>query len=201
MLVDTSGQHSYWGVASITGSRNEGGEEEVLRRDVGPYDLMLEDLGITLTHRGRQNCGIFRVLDANGQTIVQLRSDFLQDCLWAEDRLGFATLSDVNCEAQWWETKLAFTQQELRIYTRPAGKGDSAQPWCTISLSDRGESETGDNEKMKKASTASANLVPVVSALVVALGEQGGLYIDRIEIRTLEPQGARNHNSGDSGGS
>ena len=186
VLVDVSGQHSFWGTASITGSRNAGGEEQVLRRDVGPYDLRFEDLEITVTHTGRQNCGIFRVLDAKGQTIVQLRSDYLQDSLWTEDPMGLATVSDVSCDEGFWETRLSFSQHRLTISTRPAGEVAFDPPWCTIPLRGGDDSDTADCRE--SAMSASMILVPVVSALVVALGEQGGLYIDRIEIRTVEPE-------------
>ena len=100
--------------------------------------------------------------------------------------MGFATVSDVNCDEGWWETRLSFSQHRLTISTRTAGEGAFDQPWCTIPLRVCNNSETDDCRE--SAVSASMILVPVVSALVVALGEQGGLYLDRIEIRTYEPE-------------
>lgn len=108
IVVDQSGDHSWSGCASITGSRNKGGNEEVLRLDVGPFDLAFEQIEITIVHSGRQYFGMFRVLEASGETLVQLRSDFEYDSLWAHDRLGRRSVSGMKVRVGWWETRLRF---------------------------------------------------------------------------------------------
>ena len=69
----------------MTGSRNLGGNEEVVRLDVGPYDLERETVALTLVHRGRQRVAIVRLADQDANTIVELRSDSVYDDLWLRD--------------------------------------------------------------------------------------------------------------------
>ena len=174
IIVDTSGSHSYSGKASITGTRNHDGKEEVIRRDIGPYDLQHEKTGITLIHKGRQNCGIFRVLDAAGNTMVELHSDFIFNRLWAHDNQGWRAISLIDSGESWWQTKIAFTKGKVEIFTRITGATEYGKPWASFTT-DSLTSDVAEDE-------VSRSLRDIISALVIAAGEQGGFYIDRIEI-------------------
>ena len=181
-VVDTSG-HAFSGCASITGSRNKGGGEEVLRRDVGPYDLALENVQITIVHSGRQYYGMFRVLEASGETMVQLRSDFEYETLWAHDNLGRRAVSELGVGDGWWETRLDFGHGpgRVEISTRAAGDGEFA-PWGAVSLTPGGAYDIEDEVNPELVGRAQHS--GVIAAIAVALGDRGALYIDRIEIQT-----------------
>lgn len=185
VIVDTSGDHAFTGSASITGSRNKGGGEEVLRRDVGPCDLALENVVIALVHSGRQYCGMFRVLAASGETLVQLRSDFEYDTLWAHDNLGRRAVSELRVEDGWWETRLDFgsVSGRVEISTRAADEGDVGAAWGVVSLTLRGADEIED--EVNPDLVGSAPHTGVIAAIAAAVGDRGGMYIDRIEINTL----------------
>ncbi len=182
VIVDHSGEHSHTGKGSITGTRSEGGGEEVLRRDIGPYDLLQEDIQISLTHSGRQQFGIFRVLDASGQTIVELRSDFVHERLWVQHGSGYFSVSEVDCTQDWWRTKLSFTKGVLKVFTHRADESGFGQPWCTIPLTDGSEYEITNEVNMDLVGTG--KLDRIIASIVVVLGGKGALYFDGIEIRT-----------------
>jgi len=174
-------------MASITGSRNKGRGEEVLRRDIGPYDLAHEQVVTTLIHSGRQYYGMFRVLEASGQTMVQLRSDYEYDTLWAHDNLGRRVISALHVEEGWWETKLEFGQVTgaVTISTRVANGGDFDKGWGNVSLTPGTAYDIVDevNPDLKGRAQHSG----VIAAVAIALGDQGALYIDRIEVKS-QPQ-------------
>ena len=189
VIVDHSGEHSHTGKASITGTRSEDGGEEVLRRDVGPYDLLQEDIHISLTHTGRQQFGIFRVLDASGRTIVELRSDFVHERLWAAYGSGYFNVSEVDCTQDWWRTKLSFTKDELKIFTHRADESNFGEPWCVIPLTDGGEYEI--TNEVNKDLVGTGKLDRIIASIVVVLGDKGALYFDGIEIRTTKADASR----------
>ena len=184
VVVDTSGDHSLSGCASITGSGNKGGGEEVLRRDVGPYDLALENVVITIVHSGRQYYGMFRVLRASGGTMVQLRSDHEYETLWAHDNLGRRALSEISVEEGWWETRLDFGHGSGRvaISTRRAGDGKPGPVWGVVDLTPGGAYDIEDEVNLDLVGRGQHS--GVIAAIAVVLGDRGALYIDRIEIDT-----------------
>ena len=104
----------------MTGSRNVGGLEEVVRRDVGPYDLEREVVELTVTHRGRQRVAILRLDDQDANTIVELRSDSVYEELWARDNRSVPYLSGIEVGAEWWRTT-------IRLGRRPRGGSYAAQ--------------------------------------------------------------------------
>ena len=182
VIVDTSGDHSFSGRASITGSRNKGCGEEVLRRDIGPYDLALEKVVITLIHSGRQYYGMFRVLEASGQTLVQLHCDYEYETLWAHDNLGRRAVSQVGLEDGWWETRLDFGGETgaVKISTRAAGTEGFGAAWGTINLMPGAAYDIVD--EVNPDLVGSAQHTGVIAAIAVAMGDRGALYIDRVEV-------------------
>ena len=183
IVVDASGDHSFSGRHSITGSRNNGGGEEVLRRDVGPCDLALEKVEIHLVHSGRQYFGMFRVLAASGETLVQLRSDFEYETLWAHDHLGRRAVSDLDVRDGWWETRLDFGRAgQVEISTRAAGADGFGAPWGAVRLTSDEEYDIANDINPDLVDRAQQG--GVVAAVAVALGDRGSLYIDRIEVLT-----------------
>ena len=183
IIVDQTGNHAWSGCASITGSRNRGGNEEVLRRDVGPFDLAREKVEMTIIHSGRQYFGMVRVLEASGQTLVQLRSDFEYDTLWAHDSLGRRAVSDVRVEEGWWETRMRFgNASQVEIATRQAGQSEFGDAWGVVQLTAGGTYDIRD--EVNPDLVGKAQQAGVIAAIAVALGDRGALYINRIEIRT-----------------
>ena len=183
IIVDHSGEHSWSGCASITGSGNKGGNEEVLRRDVGPFDLTFEQVEITIVHSGRQYFGMFRVLEASGETLVQLRSDFEYDTLWAHDRLGHRSVSDLRVDDGWWETRLRFGEATaVEIASRKAGASAFGDPWGVVQWTSGGAYDIKDD--VNPDLIGKGQQAGVIAAVAVVLGDRGALYIDRIEIRS-----------------
>ena len=102
----------------MTGSRNVGGLEEVVRRDVGPYDLEREVVELTVTHRGRQRVAILRLDDQDANTIVELRSDSVYEELWARDNRSVPYLSGIEVGDEWWRTTIRLAGGRVEVATR-----------------------------------------------------------------------------------
>lgn len=166
----------------IYGSYNQGGGEEVLRRDVGPYDLYQYNVDITITHSGRQHYGMFRIIDAAAQTLVQLHSDLQREELWVADRKGYRTVSPYRCANGWLLTKFAFTKDSLKVYTRSTDDDKFGEPWYTTVITDTGAYAISSTVNPDLVGTG--QLDRVISAIVLALGDKGCLKIRRIEITT-----------------
>ena len=184
VIVDPSGDHAFSGTASITGSRNKSCGEEVLRRDIGPYDLAHEQVVITLTHSGRQYYGMFRVLEASGQTMAQLRSDYEYDSLWAHDNLGRRVISELDVREGWWETQLKFGQVPgaVMIFTRAASDADFDEGWGTVSLTPGTAYDIVDDVNPDLGGRAQHS--GGIAAVAIALGDRGAFCIDRIEVKS-----------------
>lgn len=162
----------------MTGSRNVGGLEEVVRRDVGPYDLEREVVEMTVTHRGRQRVAILRLADQDADTIVELRSDSVYEELWARDNRSVPYRSGIRVGDDWWRTTIRLAAGRVEIATRPAAAGARAgrpAPWAAV---------VPDDTYRRHAAFAS---------IVVALGDAGGFYVDDI---TIEVSGALSPNGG-----
>lgn len=161
----------------MTGSRNVGGLEEVVRRDVGPYDLEREVVEVTVTHRGRQRVAILRLADQDADTIVELRSDSVYEDLWARDNRSVPYRSGIRVGDDWWRTTIRLATGRVEIATRPAvagAGGGNDVPWAAV---------VPDDTYRRHAAFAS---------IVVALGDAGGFYVDDITIEvsgTLSPNG------------
>ena len=152
---------------TITGSRNRGGNEEVVRRDIGPYDLLRENVEVTMTHRGRQRVAIVRLVDERSKTIVELRSDHVYNDIWARDQRSYFYHSGIETSESWWETRFLLTGNRVEVST--AAAGDVANgPWAVIEPDDRYEHST------------------TLCAVVAALGDEGGFYIDRLTARVID---------------
>jgi len=152
---------------TITGSRNRGGNEEVVRRDIGPYDLLREDVEVTLTHKGRQRVAIVRLVDERSNTIVEFRSDHVHDDIWARDQRSFFYRSGIEAGETWWETRFLLTKSRVEVWTAAAGE-EADGPWAVIEL----------NESYERSTT--------LCAAVVALGDEGGFYIEKLSARVIE---------------
>jgi hypothetical protein len=167
---------------TITGTRNIGGGEEVLRRDIGPFDLSREGLRVSLTHTGRQHWCMFRVLDAGGRTMVELRSDYLYEELWARDTDGRDSLSGVRCDCGWRRTVIDMDRTSIRLSTA-SGQEEANEPWARLPV------QTGAayavHDLVNVDLRAAGSLGAVVSGLVVVLGGRGGFYIREIQIRVV----------------
>lgn len=151
----------------LTGSRNIGGLEEVVRLDVGPYDLEREAVEMTVTHRGRQRVAILRLADQDADTIVELRSDSVYEELWARDNRSVPYRSGIRVGDGWWRTTIRLAAGRVEIATRTAAAGAGGErhaPWATV---------VPDDTYRHHAAFAS---------LVVALGDAGGFYVDDITI-------------------
>lgn len=153
----------------MTGSRNVGGLEEVVRRDVGPYDLEREVVEVTVTHRGRQRVAILRLADQDADTIVELRSDSVYEELWARDNRSVPYRSGIRVGDDWWRTTIRLAAGRVEVATRPAGARAGADvghhaPWAAV---------VPDDTYRRHAAFAS---------IVVALGDAGGFYVDDITI-------------------
>ena len=151
----------------MTGSRNVGGLEEVVRRDVGPYDLEREVVELTVTHRGRQRVAILRLDDQDANTIVELRSDSVYEELWARDNRSVPYLSGIEVGDEWWRTTIRLAGGRVEVATRrrdgDARAGEEAS-WATVV----------PDETYRHHSA--------LAAIVVALGDAGGFYVDDITI-------------------
>ncbi len=152
----------------MTGSRNIGGLEEVVRLDVGPYDLEREVVKLSVVHRGRQAVAILRLDDQDANTILELRSDLVYDQLWARDNRSVPYLSGIQVEDDWLCTTIFLKQGQAALATQQIGGGDmhrdQKDAWATIVPDDTYQHHSA------------------FSAVVVALGDSGGFYIDSIEI-------------------
>ena len=150
----------------MTGSRNRGGNEEVVRLDVGPYDLDREEVELSIVHRGRQRVAIVRLADQAAHTIVELRSDEVYDQLWARDNRGVPYPSDITVGDGWWRTGVRVSSGRVELRSAPAGDdpGSAGAPWATLIADDTYPHHSA------------------LAALVIALGDAGGFYIDEIAI-------------------
>ena len=119
----------------MTGSRNVGGLEEVVRREVGPYDLEREVVELTVTHRGRQRVAILHLDDQNANTIVELRSDSVYEALWTRDNRSVPYLSGIEIGDEWWRTTIRLAGGRVEVATRRRDADASASgaaPWATV---------------------------------------------------------------------
>ena len=164
VVVDPARAREAGGFA-VTGSRNIGGKEEVVRRDIGPYDLLREDVVITLLHKGRQRIAIARLVDQDANTIVELRSDNVHDQLWAHDNRGHSYLSGIAAGDSWWETRIRVAGGRVDLTTVAADSEAGGDPWAAVE-----PDETYDRHA-------------ALSAIVFGLGEEGGFYIDSVSTR------------------
>ena len=161
----------------MTGSRNVGGLEEVVRRDVGPYDLEREAVEVTVTHRGRQRVGILRLDDQDADTIVELRSDSVYGEIWAQDNRSVPYLSGIEVGDEWWRTTIRLSGGRVEVATRrrDADADAGGDTWATVV----------PDETYRHHSA--------LAAIVVALGDAGGFYVDDIAIQVgsngTSPQG------------
>ena len=137
-----------------------------MRRDVGPYDLEREVVELTVTHRGRQRVGILRLDDQDADTIVELRSDSVYGELWARDNRSVPYLSGIEVGDEWWLTtiRLAGGRVEVVSRRRDADAGAGGEPWATVV----------PDETYRHHSA--------LAAIVVALGDAGGFYVDDVSI-------------------
>lgn len=149
---------------AMTGSRNKGGNEEVVRRDIGPFDLLREQVEVTLTHRGRQRVAIFRLVDERSNSIVELRSDSVYDDLWARDQRSYFYHSGIEVGETWWETRFLLTSDRVEVSTAAVGEVTNGV-WAVIEPDERSTT---------------------LCAVVAALGDEGGFYIDRLTARVIE---------------
>ena len=148
----------------LTGSRNVGGLEEVVRRDVGPYDLEREVVEMTVTHRGRQRVAILRLVDQDADTIVELRSDSVYPDLWARDNRSVPYRSGIRAGGEWWRTTIRLSAGRVEVATRRKDAAGRAETWASV--------VPDDTYRRHSALTA----------IVVALGDAGGFYVDDITI-------------------
>ena len=126
---------------------------------------------------------MFRILEASGETLVQLRSDFEYDTLWAHDRLGRRSVSELKVEDGWWETRLRFEKAaSVEIATCEAGSSAFGDPWGVVQWTSGGAYDIRDDVNPDLVGTAQQT--DVIAAIAIALGDRGALYIDRIEIRS-----------------
>ena len=149
----------------MTGSRNHGGNEEVVRLDVGPYDLQREGVELTLVHRGRQRVAIVRLADQDANTIVELRSDSVYDDLWVRDNRSVPYRSGIVVGEQWWRSTFRIAGGKVAVTTAGAAGERRSGPWATVLPDDTYPCHAA------------------LTAIVVALGDHGGFYVDRIAIR------------------
>ena len=146
----------------MTGSRNLGGNEEVVRLDVGPYDLERETVAVTLVHRGRQRVAIVRLADQDGNTIVELRSDSVYDDLWLRDNRSVPYRSGIVAGTGWRRSVIRLASGTVTVTTGTVEKDSEGAPWATV---------VPDDTYPRHAALA---------AVVVALGDAGGFYVDSI---------------------
>jgi len=182
ILIDNSGKHSYSGKASITGSRNRNGGPQVVRRDIGPFDLREEEVEISFIHSGKQYWGIFQVLDAGGRVIIEVHSDFVYEPLYVKYNRSKIVKSNINTENDWWETKMVFSKDETKVYTKNADDENFGDPWFVNQNTDIG-SYVIDNA-VNKDLVGIGFLKDVVSAIAIVLGGKGNWYIDKISVNS-----------------
>ena len=116
----------------MTGSRNLGGNEEVVRLDVGPYDLERETVAVTLVHRGRQRVAIVRLTDQDANTIVELRSDSVYDDLWLRDNRSVPYRSGIAAGTGWRRSVLRLAGGTVTVTTGTVEDDPGAEPWATV---------------------------------------------------------------------
>ena len=148
----------------MTGSRNLGGNEEVVRLDVGPYDLERETVELTLVHRGRQRVAIVRLADQDANTIVELRSDSVYDDLWVRDHRSVPYRSGLVAGAEWRRSVIRLAGGTVTVTTGGPEEDGTGAPWATVVPDDTYPHHSA------------------LAAIVVALGDEGGFYVDRIAI-------------------
>jgi hypothetical protein len=184
ILVDNSGNHSYSGKNSITGSRNLNGGPQVVRRDIGPFDLREEEVEISFIHSGRQYWGIFQVLDAGGRVIIEIHSDFIYEPLYVKYNRSEIVKSNLNTENDWWETKMVFNKDETKVYTKNVGGENFRGPWFVNQSIDRGSYAI--DSAVNRDLAGRGSLSDVVSAIAIVLGSKGNWYIDKIRVNSGE---------------
>ena len=150
------------GGQALTGTRNLRGKEEVVRRDIGPYDLLREEVDFTIVHKGRQRVAIVRLVDENSKIIVELRSDSVFDQIWAMDNRGHFYHSGMTAGEVWLETRIHIKEKSVEVRTGAAGDEISGEPWAIVV-----PDETYDRWT-------------ALTAVVIALGDEGGFFINRI---------------------
>ena len=148
----------------MTGSRNRGGNEEVVRLDVGPYDLERETVELTVVHRGRQRVAIVRLADQDANTIVELRSDSVYDDLWLRDYRSVPYRSGITAGAEWWRSVIRLGGGTVTVTTGTVAGDPVAAPWASV------------------VPDATYPRHSALAAIVVALGDAGGFYVDAIAI-------------------
>ena len=148
----------------MTGSRNLGGNEEVVRLDVGPYDLERETVAVTLVHRGRQRVAIVRLADQDANTIVELRSDSVYDDLWLRDNRSVPYRSGIVAGTGWRRSILRLAGGTVTVTTGTVEDDPGGEPWATVNPDDSYPRHSA------------------LTAIVVALGDAGGFYVDSIAI-------------------
>ena len=141
----------------MTGSRNLGGNEEVVRLDVGPYDLERETVALTLVHRGRQRVAIVRLADQDANTIVELRSDSVYDDLWLRDNRSVPHRSGIEAGTGWWRSVIRLAGGTVTV--------------ATGTVEDAPE---GPNHGPPSSPDDSYPRHSALAAIVVALGDAGG---------------------------
>ena len=166
---------------TITGTRNIGGGEEVLRRGIGPFDLKRESLRVSIVHTGRQQWCMLRTLDASGRSLVELRSDFVRDVLWARDADGGEYLSTLACETGWWCTRIDLGEEGIRLSTGPAD-GETTE-WALLPL--RGALSYRIEDHVNPDLRAPGSLDAVVSGIVLVIGGRGRFDAFGLEVEIV----------------
>jgi len=134
---------------------------EILRRDIGPFNLHDEHVTVEFEHRGQsQFCGL-QVMDDCRAPIVELRSTTaspkLQAYLPGEWRIAAAGPAVGN---DWWRSRVEVTAQGVRISSLKAGEAGSGETWYQASLPG----------------------LQVVGALGLKLGGEGNFTLRSIEV-------------------
>ena len=148
----------------MTGSRNLGGNEEVVRLDVGPYDLERETVALTPGASGPATGG-HRAPGRPGRQHhrrVAQRTPCTTTC-------GCATAaasrhrSGIAAGTGWWHSVIRLAGGSVTVAT---GTEDApgAVPWATVIPDDSYPRHSA------------------LTAIVVALGDAGGFYVDSIAI-------------------
>jgi hypothetical protein len=135
-----------------------------VRLDVGPYDLERETVEFTVVHRGRQRVAIVRLADQDANTIVELRSDSVYDDLWLRDYRSVPYRSGITAGAEWWRSVIRLGGGTVTVTTGTAAGDPVAAPWASV------------------VPDATYPRHSALAAIVVALGDAGGFYVDGIAI-------------------
>ena len=152
------------GGPAITGTRNLGGKEEVVRRDIGPYDLLREEVDFTIVHRGRQRVAIVRLVDEHSRIIIELRSDSVFEQIWAMDNRGHFYHSGMDAGEAWLETRIRVSEKRVEVRTGAGGGEIAGEPWAVVIPDESYDSHAA------------------LAAVVIALGDEGGFFIDRMSV-------------------